>query len=122
MQTTLIWLYISNLTLLILHEMDSVYWKEWELFKLKGGLAGFLIMHAPLLFVFFVGMIWLYEGHTAGQIISLILSAFGLGALVIHSIFLRRGHPEFNAPVSRIILGLTALNSFILGVLTIRLL
>ncbi|NQT25010.1 hypothetical protein HQ585_06635 [candidate division KSB1 bacterium] len=120
MPTTLIWLYITNLTLLILHEMDSVYWKEWELFKLKGGLTGFLLMHIPLLYLFLFGMIWLWEGKTAGLIVSLISSIFGLGALVIHSIFLKKGHPEFNAPISKIILGLMALNSFILSIMTIK--
>jgi len=36
----LFWLYLSNSILLINHEIDSAYWKEWELFKLPGGLSG----------------------------------------------------------------------------------
>jgi len=118
--TTIIWLYMSNLILLILHEMDSVYWKEWKLFKLKGGLTGFLLMHIPLLFVFLIGMIWLWEDQTAGLIVSLILSVFGLGALIIHSIFLKKGNSEFNTPLSKIILGSMALNSLVLGVMVIN--
>ena len=30
----LFWLYLVNAVLLITHEIDSAYWKEWELFKL----------------------------------------------------------------------------------------
>ncbi|MHA1463081.1 MAG: DUF6713 family protein, partial [Candidatus Heimdallarchaeota archaeon] len=29
------WLYMVNAVLLILHEIDSAYWKEWELFKMR---------------------------------------------------------------------------------------
>jgi hypothetical protein len=120
MPNTLIWIYMTNLILLILHEMDSTYWKEWDLFKLKGGLAGFLLLHIPLLFVFLIGMIWLWEGKTAGLILSLVMSACGLGALAIHSIFLRKGHLEFNTPVSKMILGATGLVSTVQGIWTIK--
>jgi hypothetical protein len=41
----LFWLYFINLALLILHEMDSAYGKEWDLFRLQGG---FLLIHPPL--------------------------------------------------------------------------
>jgi hypothetical protein len=39
----LLWLYLVNAVLLINHEIDSAYWKEWELFKLPGSISGFLI-------------------------------------------------------------------------------
>jgi hypothetical protein len=41
----LTWIYLVNATLLIVHEIDSAYWKEWELFKLPGGAGGFVILH-----------------------------------------------------------------------------
>ena len=31
-------LYLANTALLIAHEIDSAYWKEWELFHLPGGI------------------------------------------------------------------------------------
>jgi len=34
--TAMFWLYMVNAVLLILHEIDSAYWKEWELFKMRG--------------------------------------------------------------------------------------
>ena len=36
MTDLLVWLYLTNAVLLINHEIDSAYWKEWELFKLPG--------------------------------------------------------------------------------------
>ena len=49
MPDRLLWLYLTNAVLLINHEIDSAYWKEWELFRLPGGIAGFLLLHSPLL-------------------------------------------------------------------------
>lgn len=51
MSELLFWLYLTNSVLLIVHEMDSVYWKEWDLFGLGGGVSGFLVLHFPLLFL-----------------------------------------------------------------------
>ena len=51
----LFWLYLANAILLIIHEIDSAFWKEWELFKLPGGINGFLILHFPLLFLILYG-------------------------------------------------------------------
>jgi hypothetical protein len=34
MSDLIFWLYLTNAVLLINHEIDSAYWKEWEIFKL----------------------------------------------------------------------------------------
>jgi hypothetical protein len=55
MYEVLSWLYAVNAVLLIVHEIDSAYWKEWELFHLPGGISGFLALHIPLILVVFYG-------------------------------------------------------------------
>lgn len=112
--TVLFWLYLTNAILLIIHEIDSAFWKEWELFKLPGGIGGFLIMHFPLLFLILYGLVLVSEQSFLGFIISLILSAGGIFAFCIHTTFIRRGRHEFNTPISRFILTL------MLGVSTIQ--
>ena len=57
MPDTLFWLYLINSVFLINHELDSAYWKEWDLFKLPGGITGFLIVHFPLLFIVLYGLV-----------------------------------------------------------------
>ena len=42
----LFWLYLTNTVLLIVHEMDSVYWKEWD--SVRPGGRGHGISAAPL--------------------------------------------------------------------------
>jgi len=110
----LFWFYLTNAILLILHEIDSAFWKEWELFKLPGGISGFLIMHFPLLFLILYGLVLVSEQTFLGLIVSLILSAGGIFAFCIHTAFIRRGRHEFNTPISRFILTL------MLGVSTIQ--
>jgi hypothetical protein len=110
----LFWFYLTNAILLILHEIDSAFWKEWELFKLPGGISGFLIIHFPLLFLILYGLVLVSEQSFLGLIVSLILSAGGIFAFCIHTAFIRRGRHEFNTPISRFILTL------MLGVSTIQ--
>ena len=112
--TVLFWLYLTNAILLITHEIDSAFWKEWELFKLPGGIGGFLIMHVPLLFLILYGLVLVSQQSFLGLIVSLILCAGGIFAFCIHTVFIRKGRQEFNTPISRFIL-----NSM-LGVSTIQ--
>ena len=99
-----LWLYLANSVLLINHEIDSAYWKEWELFKLPGGITGFLLLHFPLLLFILWGLILISRQSSSGNIFSLILSLGGIFAFAIHTYFLRKGRKEFDKPISKCIL------------------
>ncbi|MBW2430289.1 MAG: hypothetical protein JRF56_15125 [Deltaproteobacteria bacterium] len=118
----LLWIYLINAILLINHEIDSAYWKEWELFKLPGGIGGFLLLHFPLLFLILYGLVCLERQAFSGLIISLIISAGGIFAFCIHMAFIRKGRHEFDAPISRLILSLTLLVSIVQATVTLYLL
>jgi len=104
MTDSLLWLYVANAVLLITHEIDSAYWKEWELFRLPGGIAGFLLLHVPLLFVILWGLILVLRQSWWGLIVSLVLSLGGILAFGIHFYFLKQGRPEFDTAISKSIL------------------
>ena len=104
MSEILFWLYLTNTVLLIIHEMDSVYWKEWDLFGLPGGVTGFLLIHLPLLFLGLYGLALVYQKTAAGLIFSLVLSLAGLAGFGIHTYFIRKGRQEFTTAVSQFIL------------------
>ena len=122
MAEMLFWVYLVNAVLLINHEIDSAYWKEWDLFGTPGGITGFLLIHFPALFLFLYGLVLVYQGATAGLIVSLILSLSGLFAFTIHTYFIRRGREEFATPISRIILIATLFVSLIQLFITLYLL
>lgn len=118
----LFWLYLVNAVLLINHEIDSAYWKEWELFKLPGGITGFLVIHFPLLFLVLYGLILVYKQSDVGLIFSLLLSFGGLFAFGIHMFFIKKGGEEFKIPISIFILVGTLIVSIAQVVITILLL
>ena len=119
MSDLLFWLYLMNAILLINHEIDSAYWKEWDLFKLPGGISGFLIIHFPLLFLILYGLVLVYQGAFSGLIISLLLSLSGIFAFSIHLFFIKKGRDEFKNTVSLFILVATLVVSIVQGSLTI---
>jgi hypothetical protein len=119
MPHALFWIYLVNAIFLINHEIESAYWKEWELFKMKGGITGFLVIHFPLLLVILVGLGYLYEITIVGLILSFLLSAGGIFAFSIHTYFIRKGKEEFTLPISYILLYGTLLLSIVQIVITI---
>ena len=102
--TIAFWLYFANAILLICHEIESAYWKEWELFKMKGGITLFVIIHIPLVALILYGMIEFYEATIVGVIFSFIIALGGTFAFSIHTHFIKKGNEEFTLPISKIIL------------------
>jgi hypothetical protein len=118
-QSILFWIYFINLIVLIIHEIESAYWQEWNLFKLPGGLTGFLILHLPLLIIVLLGLIEMHKETTWGLICSLILSVSGIFAYFIHNHFIKNGRKEFTLLISKIILSSTLFLSTMQLVLTL---
>jgi len=118
----LFWIYLVNAVLIVNHEIDSAYWREWELFRLQGGITGFLLVHFPILFLIFYGMIVVFKNTFVGLLFSLLLSLAGFFAFVIHIFFIRKGRREFNTPVSIFILSAALMVSVIQFVVTMKLL
>jgi hypothetical protein len=115
----LLWLYLINAVLLIVHEIDSAYWKEWELFRLPGGSAGFLLLHIPLIFVILWGLVLVCRRSAWGILFSGLLCLGGLFAFAVHTYFLRKGRPQFDHPVSKGILAAILVVSVIQAVVTL---
>jgi hypothetical protein len=118
MENMLFWLYMTNAVLLINHEIDSAYWEEWKLFRLPGGIGGFLVIHFPLLFMILYGVAQVHLLTFQGLVISSVLSMGGLFAFSIHMYFIGKGHSEFRAPVSMFILFSTLPVSLAQGAIT----
>lgn len=122
MSDILFWLYMINSILLINHEIDSAYWKEWELFKIPGDITGFLLLHFPLLFFVLYGLVLVSSGSASGLIFSLILCLSGIFTFSIHIYGLKKGRKEFDKPISKIILTLIVFVSVFQLVVTLSLL
>jgi hypothetical protein len=119
MQVALVWIYIVNATLLIVHEIESAYREEWKLFKLPGGINFFLLLHLPLVALILFGMAQLQQGTFNGYVISLVLAFAGIFAFTIHILFIRNGDRGFKTPLSLAILVATLIVSFVQAALTL---
>jgi hypothetical protein len=101
-------LYWLTASLLIVHEIDSAFWREWELFRLPGGVEGFLALHVALTLL----VLWGYERVIArdrsGVWMALAVGAAGVATAAIHGAFLARGGAEFRTPASIAVIAATA--------------
>jgi len=115
-------LYLLNLALLITHEIDSAFWKEWELFRIPGGIQLFLILNFLLVLIALIGYRQLLLDSRKGYLFSLLLALAGVFAFLIHGYFILTGHPEFRLPVSMGLLVVILVVSLTQGVLALRML
>lgn len=105
----LVWIYFANTILLIIHEIESAYWKEWNLFGISRaneykGLAIFLLLHLPLLAIILWGLLEIFFNTYTGLILSVIVAAAGIAAFTIHMVYLKKGRSEFKTTLSVILL------------------
>jgi hypothetical protein len=122
MWDALLWVYLANAVLLVVHEIDAAYWKEWKLFGLPGGVSAFLLLHVPLVAALLVGLVLVERRLVAGLVLSLLAALSGMLAFTIHVAFILKGHREFNAAVSLAVLFGTLLVSLVQAALSITLL
>ena len=115
-------LYIINATLLVLHEIESAYEKEWEILNLSGGVTGFILVHIPILLVLFYGVLQIDKQTLFGGWIGIITGFCGLIPFFVHKILFKR-KDKFNLPISNILIYLniaTGIGLFMLSINLVR--
>ncbi len=113
-------LYVLKLALLITHEIDSAFWKEWNLFGLPDGVQEFLVVNFLLMLVALVGFRNMISGKMSGYYFAVLLASSDIFAFCLHMYFILTGHQEFTLLVSIVILIATLIVSLIQGVLALQ--
>ncbi len=111
-------IYILNSTLLVLHEIESAYEKEWEILKMPGKITGFLLLHIPIILIIFFGLTELEKLSTIGLIFSIVLGIGGIIPFLVHKVFVRR-KDHFNLLISNVVIYLNAFAGAILAYLAV---
>jgi hypothetical protein len=88
-------LYLLNAAVLITHEIDSAYWREWELLGIPGGIQVFLGLNLLLVALVLYGQQGLAFGRASGLVASWVLVAGGFFAVLVHAFFLLQGSKAF---------------------------
>jgi hypothetical protein len=98
-------LYAITAALLVVHEIDSAYWREWELFGLPGGIAAFLAIHVLLVLLVLWGHERVIAASRAGSRMAMAVGAAGVATAAIHGAFLLRGSAAFRTAPSLAVIG-----------------
>lgn len=111
--------YILTLVALTLHQIDAAYWQEWNMFRLPGGIQGFLLFNLLAFPPLFVGLYQLGRVSAAVKSISsrtygLVCGGLGVITGIIHGIFAMFGYLDFSLPFSIF----TIVCCFVFGTLT----
>lgn len=117
---TITLLYIINATLLLLHEIESAYEKEWEILKLPGKINGFLLLHIPIIILIFYGLVEIEKNSTIGLLLGIILGIGGVIPSIVHKVFFKTPD-QFSLPISNAIIYLNILSGISLLFLSVRL-
>ena len=96
-------LYVVNAMLLLLHEIESAYEKEWEILKLPGGITGFLLIHIPIILLMFYGLLEIENKSVTGLALGVVFGIGGVIPLIVHKIAVKR-EDCFNRLISSVII------------------
>ena len=110
--------YLVNATLLICHEIDSAFWREWELFHIPGGPTVFVALHLPLVALILHGMLLTALGHWSWRWYSLMTGLIGTCGGILHISFLVTGSEPFSTWFSKSLIVAFLLNSIVQLVVT----
>lgn len=116
---TLTILYIVNATLLLLHEIESAYEREWEILKLPGRITGFLLMHIPIIIIFLFGLVEIEKGTPLGMGLGILSGICGVIPFVVHKIIVKREN-HFNLLISNVIIYLNVISGIGLSILAVQ--
>lgn len=99
-------LYRLTAALLIVHEIDAGYWREWEVLGLPGGVAAFLALHVPLAAAVLWGAERIAVGARAGRAMAVAVGAAGLLTVAVHGALRWAGGSAFSTATSVAIIAL----------------
>ena len=92
--------YFWTMLLLILHQVDAAYWREWEMFHVPGGIQGFLVFNLAAIAVVLAGYRHVLLGTQRAPLYAAICAALGVGTCLIHAGFALAGLEQFHLPLS----------------------
>jgi len=102
---------LLNVGFLLVHQIDSAFWREWDMFGLAGGNQLNLVLNVPIvLFVVYAyGKVAMSPQASAAW--QYLIAALGFVTLIVHSVFFAAGRSEFAQPASLVIFAAIAICS-----------
>ena len=111
--------YGLNAMLLLLHEIESAYEKEWEILKLPGKITVFLLLHIPIILLLFYGLLETAKNSPTGRVLCIITGICGAIPMLVHEVFVKR-KGRFALLISKAVIYSNAAAGIALAVLSAR--
>ncbi|HDS0948670.1 TPA: hypothetical protein QDZ34_000926 [Stenotrophomonas maltophilia] len=92
--------YLATLLALILHQIDAAFWHEWDMFRVPGGIQGFLIFNLAAVGALLHGYSQVVLAKPSARAYALFCGVVGAGTAAIHVAFAAAGRDEFRLPLS----------------------
>ena len=89
-----------NLSLVMAHQADAAYWKEWEMFGLPGGIQLFTLFNLTAFLLLLWCFVAVVTRSRSGLRGSFVIAALSGVVLPIHAAFGLAGFTQFHLPVS----------------------
>jgi hypothetical protein len=90
--------------LLILHQIDAAYWKEWEMFYLPGGIQGFLLFNIIIIPMVLLGYRSVIISGAKARKYSYFCAGLGITTFMIHLVYMMLDYEQFTLPLSILII------------------
>lgn len=104
--------------MLLLHEIESSYEKEWEILGLPGRITGFLLLHIPIIILLFYGALEIEKRTQVGLIIGIISGIGGIIPFLVHKIIVRH-KDRFNLLISNVLIYANIITGLVTAALSI---
>ena len=92
--------YLITMCLLIIHQIDAAYWKEWEMFYLPGGVQAYLLFNIIVIPILLLGYRSIIKANQTAIKSSYLCAGLGIATFTIHAAFLAFGYEQFKLPLS----------------------
>lgn len=93
-------LLVLNLALITAHQLDAVWWREWHMFGLPGGIEVYLLLNL-LLYLPLLGALGpIYRREAKGYHYSLLIAALCASVLPLHAGYALAGVSGFESAFS----------------------
>lgn len=113
-------LLILQMALIIGHQIDAAYWREWEMFLLPGGIQLFNVINVVLFLILLVSLQWVFSGHPRGRLGAWVVTLGGGLIFPIHAAFALAGYQQFALPVSVVLIVASLVSTLFLVVVLRR--
>lgn len=101
------WLFQANAIVLITHQIDAAYWREWELFFIPGGNQINLLLNLPIIALVLQAHSRVQADMRSGMGHYKLLAGLGFLTVAIHAAFMLHGSSSFVQPLSITLLAAT---------------